>query len=324
MRRRTSSQHLLLVALAASLVVSACGKDGDESAQGAQESTASADESAAESPEPKEGKGKTGDKSSPKKKADEEAKSPNEKPQKAEAPSAADGERAPKEAPAGEKAKKGGERPADTEGAEAEKSALLSPAERRKAERERRIAELKRRNEERRASRDKGEAAVNAAAPAERAAAPNESKEQAAAKAAEKPKGLNIARFLSLTEVRKITGKNTLQPGDRLVGQPPSQRYNSLYFTPADRTAFGLSFQFHKEETRRDANERFRLMRQQYPNAEDASAPTAKSFYSLWDDILSLTFADLSKRVVITLSCSKEICSPENLLDLAKLIQGKL
>ena len=216
---------------------------------------------------------------------------------------------------------------------------------RRKAERERRIAELKRRNEDKRKERlaRLAERSGAASAAAEVTGVdPRELMEAAAAGADQPPEGappagprvtakprketptLDISRYLTLAAVRKATGDNTLMEDGVLSGLPASETYNSRYFAPPQRMNFGAAFQLWRERTRRDANERFRRMRKEYPNAEDTATPAPKSFFSYWGDVMFLVFADLTKRVVVTVSCSADICTPEELLDLAKGINDKL
>ena len=203
-------------------------------------------------------------------------------------------------------------------------AALLSPAERRKVERERRIAELKRRNEERRQARmakvddQRREAAAEAAVTRDNASV------EARAPVRVAPRGMSLKKYISQGDIRKLLSNDTLVEEGGLSGIAPSEGYNSVYFAPPVRSTFGVAVQVWRDKTRRDANVRFRRMRAQYANAEDTTAPTAKSFVSQWDDILTLTFANLTKRVVVSVSCSTTICKPAQLLSVAKAISAKL
>ena len=207
---------------------------------------------------------------------------------------------------------------------EADKAALLSPAERRKVERERRIAELKRRNEERRKARmaqvedQRREAEVEQTVTRENATIE--------ARTAPKPakRVLSLKKFITQADLRKLVSNDTLVEDGGLSGVPASEGYNSVYFAPPVRSTFGVAVQVWKDKTRRDANVRFRRMRAQYANAEDTTAPTAKSFISQWDEILTLSFANLTKRMVVSVSCSTTICKPAQLLGVAKSISAKL
>lgn len=128
---------------------------------------------------------------------------------------------------------------------------------------------------------------------------------------------LEVARFLSLSQVRSITGSQTLSTVGTLAGIDPTPRYNSLYFAPPRRADFGVAIQVWKEATRRDANERFRRMRRDYPNAEDTSAVTPKGMFSYWGDMMTLAFLDFSKKTLVAITCSQKICDQQELYKLA-------
>jgi len=128
---------------------------------------------------------------------------------------------------------------------------------------------------------------------------------------------LDVARFLSLSKVRSITGSQTLSTVGALSGIDPSPHYNSLYFAPPRRADFGVAIQVWRETTRRDANERFRRMRRDYPNAEDTSAVTPKGLFSYWGDMMTLAFLDFSKKTIVAITCSQKICDQQELYKLA-------
>lgn len=138
------------------------------------------------------------------------------------------------------------------------------------------------------------------------------------------PVGLDISRYLNINDVRRITGDRTLTPNGSLSGIPASETYNSVYFAPPVRANFGVSLQVWVERTRRDANDRFRRMRRDFSNAEDTSAAGPKAFFSYWNDILTVSFSDLTKRTVVSVSCNAAICKPDQLLALANAVRERL
>jgi len=213
---------------------------------------------------------------------------------------------------------------AGADAADSATAALLSPAERRKVERERRIAELKRRNEERRQARMAKVDDQRREAEAEAAVKRDNASVEARAPVRATPRGMSLKKYINQGDIRKLLSNDTLVEEGGLSGIAPSEGYNSVYFAPPVRSTFGVAVQVWRDKTRRDANVRFRRMRSQYANAEDTTAPTAKSFVSQWDDILTLTFANLTKRVVVSVSCSTTICKPAQLLSVAKAISAKL
>jgi hypothetical protein len=207
------------------------------------------------------------------------------------------------------------------------------------AERERRIAELKARAEERRRERlgvppgAPGEVEAETGEPAGEEAEALEPAAEVPPMEAPVPGGhlvpaggqvLEIGRYLTIADVRTLTGDRTLAPAGSLSGIPASDTYNSLYFAPPVRVNFGLSLQVWKEKTRRDANERYRRMEKEYPNAEDTPAVPPKSFLSQWNDILALSFTDLTKRVIVSVSCHQNVCTPAELVEVAKLVKSRI
>ena len=206
----------------------------------------------------------------------------------------------------------------------------LDPKVHKRTERERRIAALKRRNEERLQERGAGRkpgpakerlerTRPAAAAKAGRAGASSRDETTTATTSSIDP-----TRFLSLRDVRAITGESTLSAAGGLSGIAPSETYNSAYYARATRTKFGVSLQVWKERIRRDTNDRYQQMRRDYPNAEDITGVAPKSFFSVFGDIMTLTFADLTKRTILSVSCSREVCSPDELVSLAKAAKGRL
>jgi hypothetical protein len=159
---------------------------------------------------------------------------------------------------------------------------------------------------------------------AEAAVTRGNAKVEARAPAQASPRSMSLKKYITLADIRKIVSNDTLVEEGGLSGIAPSDTYNSIYFAPPARATFGVAVQVWRDKTRRDANVRFRRMRAQYANAEDTTAPTAKSFVSQWHDILTLSFANLTKRMVVSVSCSTTICKPAQLLGVAKNISAKL
>jgi len=288
-----------------------CGSDGDESSEASAEADESAeseeeeggDEDGDEAPAESEGADKAG---AHKEAAKDKAATPPEKKEARSGP-AAD--------PTGKKGRAAsGETPKGAAAPEAR--GALSPEEKRRTEREERIAQLKRRNEERRKdrlARHAGRADEERKTVNDRGASPTQKKPV-----------LDVSRFLSVQDVRTLTGERTLTTMGHLKGIPTDESYNSAYFAPSTRSNFGVALQVWKERIRRDANQRYTQMRADFPNAEDTTALGGKSFISHFDDIVTLTFADLTKRVIVSVSCGQRICTGDQLLSLANAVKEKL
>jgi hypothetical protein len=136
--------------------------------------------------------------------------------------------------------------------------------------------------------------------------------------------GLDISQFLNVEDVRKIAGERAMMPIGALPGILASPYYNSTYFAPPKRAEFGVSLQVWRERTRRDANERFRRMKRDYPNAQDTTSVAANGFFSSWQDIMTLSFMNFEKRTIVSVSCSAKLCSQAKLLELATSVKGRI
>jgi hypothetical protein len=139
-----------------------------------------------------------------------------------------------------------------------------------------------------------------------------------------KPKLLKIGRYMTITDARKLTGDATLSKGKPLTGIEPSASYNVSYFAPQLRSKFGVSVQVWKEKIRRDANDRYRKMKRDFPNAEDTTAISPSAIFSHFQGIMSLSFVDLTKSVVVSVSCGDTVCSDDELVALASTVKKRL
>ncbi len=218
------------------------------------------------------------------------------------------------------------------------RSGALDADAKRLANRKAMEADLKKRANRRRAGEQAAEPkATNARPPATAAAdarpesplaraTPEVTRSKPEAARAKAPAGkvLNIGRYMTITEARKITGDATLSKGRPLTGIEPSANYNVSYFAPQLRSKFGVSVQVWKEKIRRDANDRFRKMKRDYPNAEETKAVPPSAIFSHFQGIMTLSFADLTKSIVVSVSCGDTVCSDQELVDLANAVKKRL
>jgi hypothetical protein len=135
---------------------------------------------------------------------------------------------------------------------------------------------------------------------------------------------LNIDRILTVSDVKEVTGQKRLTSLGPLPGIQLSEHYNSRYMAPPKRSTFGSSVQIWKETLMRDMNERYSRMRRDYPNITDTNAITPKGFFSYWNDVMTLVFMDFQKKLLVAVSCSTEICTPEQLYKLAQRAKSQL
>ncbi|MCC6620289.1 MAG: hypothetical protein IT385_03490 [Deltaproteobacteria bacterium] len=142
---------------------------------------------------------------------------------------------------------------------------------------------------------------------------------------------LDAGKMLPLTTVTEVLGKQ-LAPGVPLQGIALAAGYGSILYATADAKGagkgaetFGVALQAWRDPTRREAEDRFRRMRLQYPNADDVSALSPlKGFYSYFGTIQTLTWVDPAKRMVLSLSCGEGLCSHDAMTRLAKSARERM
>ena len=138
---------------------------------------------------------------------------------------------------------------------------------------------------------------------------------------------LRIDHFITLSDARALTDTKRLSQIGPLVGVKPTDRYNSIYFAPPKRSRFGVAIQVWKERTIGGVNERFTRMKRDYPNVDksrEVSKGSDREFFSNWENIMSVTFAAMKKRTIITVSCGTKTCNLKQLYALARAAYGRL
>jgi hypothetical protein len=129
--------------------------------------------------------------------------------------------------------------------------------------------------------------------------------------------GLEADKLMPLPTVLEITNAKGLMDAGVLPGIATGEGYASIHYRGTAADKFGVSLQVWRDPARREADDRFRRMRLQYPNAEDVRALPAKAFFAHFSGIQMLTFVDSVKRVVATVACAEAICSHDQLTKLA-------
>ncbi len=136
---------------------------------------------------------------------------------------------------------------------------------------------------------------------------------------------LDATRLLPLAQVTDVTQAKGLVDAGVLPGIATTTGYVSVLYKGPAADKFGVSLQAWQDPGRREADDRFKRMRLQYPHAEDVQVlQPVKAFFSHFNGIQMLTFVDSVKRVVATVACGETFCSHEQLTKLAKSVRERL
>ncbi len=137
--------------------------------------------------------------------------------------------------------------------------------------------------------------------------------------------GVDAALILPLATVLEITSAKGLESQGILPGIAPAMGYGSTFYTAPGAGHFGVALQVWQDVSRRESDDRYRRMRLQYPNAEDITVlQPLRAYYSYFQGIQSLIFADPSRRMILAIGCGEGVCNQEQLVKLAKAARDRL
>jgi hypothetical protein len=137
--------------------------------------------------------------------------------------------------------------------------------------------------------------------------------------------GVDAALILPLATVLEITSAKGLEAQGFLPGIAPAMGYGSTFYAAPGAAHFGVALQVWQDVSRRESDDRYRRMRLQYPNAEDITVlQPLRAYYSYFQGIQSLIFADPSRRMIVAIGCGEGVCNQEQLVKLAKAARDRL
>jgi hypothetical protein len=148
--------------------------------------------------------------------------------------------------------------------------------------------------------------------------------EAAAAAAPAEPVLLDVDGHLTVEDVRRVLGRKGLVRQGSLPGIAAGETYNNIYFASQKAGQFGLAFQVWQERNIRDARDRWTRMLRSYPSAKATQSVTKDTMYAQWSDIVYIGFMDLKRKSVAVISCSKSICTPDAMLELANTVKARM
>ena len=110
-----------------------------------------------------------------------------------------------------------------------------------------------------------------------------------------------------------------------LVGLDSSDEYDGVYWGSADGSKYVAGIQVWRPRSPIEAQRRYTQMVRSYPNAEETTAVTNKTFLAYWNDFIYLAFFDSGKQAVVSLTCHRKMCdSPQKLMQLATTVKERL
>jgi hypothetical protein len=133
-----------------------------------------------------------------------------------------------------------------------------------------------------------------------------------------------LERLLPLAEAVSLSGAKSLKPGAPLSGLAAVDGHGSVHYATT-RGDFGVSLQIWRDESPRDAEDRFRRLRMQHHGAEDVAVfSPLRGFFSGYGPMQSLTVGKPDKRVIATVTCAEKVCNHATLLKIARAVEARL
>ncbi|HIA02991.1 MAG TPA: hypothetical protein EYN06_00920 [Myxococcales bacterium] len=137
-----------------------------------------------------------------------------------------------------------------------------------------------------------------------------------------RPNAELLLRKQDLLDILKIkTGLDVHQ----LSGLDESGEYDGIYWGSSKGDKYIAGIQVWQLSSHLEAQRRYERMLRSYPNAQESTAITSKTFLANWNDLIYLAFFDPGKQKVISLTCHRRICdSPTKLVKLANRIKDRI
>ena len=136
--------------------------------------------------------------------------------------------------------------------------------------------------------------------------------------------GLSIEKLINIRELREQTGYSGALSESYLLGQVAEPRYNSMRLAPDDSSKLGFSIQVWKPGNESAASKRFNDLFSQSFGGQKIRGVATDAFTASHHKLHELAFYDKSKRSVVFISCSDDICTVEQMKSIAQIIQRRL
>jgi len=135
----------------------------------------------------------------------------------------------------------------------------------------------------------------------------------------------NVELLLQKQDLDEILEVKVPTDVHALSGLEPSDEYDGAYWGSADGSSYVAGLQIWRPHSPVKANSRYSRMVRSYPNAEETTAITNKTFLAYWNDIIYLVFFEPGKQTVVSLTCHKKVCnSPAKLVKLGLKVKERL
>ncbi|MBQ9395842.1 MAG: hypothetical protein IJU23_10075 [Proteobacteria bacterium] len=140
-----------------------------------------------------------------------------------------------------------------------------------------------------------------------------------------KPKAaLEMDKFINIREFREQTGFSGALSESYLYGQDKNPGYTSARLATDDSSQLGFSIQVWRSGNELAASKRFDDLFAQSFGGQKIKNVANDAFISNHHKLIELGFYDKGKKGVVLLSCTEKICSRDQMISIASVIQRRL
>ena len=137
-----------------------------------------------------------------------------------------------------------------------------------------------------------------------------------------RPNAEQLLRKEDLTELLKL--KKTVDVHE-LPGIAADHEYDGIYWGSPDGSSYYVGLQLWKMRSPIEAQRQYTQMVRSYPNAEETTAVTSKTFLAFWNDFIYLIYLDTTKQSVVAITCHEKVCTqPSMLVGIAQKSRDRL
>jgi len=99
---------------------------------------------------------------------------------------------------------------------------------------------------------------------------------------------------------------------------------DSILYAPEKGDAFGFALQLFRTRNAQETKKRYDALHASYPNSQEISSVSGKTFFSYWDEVMHIGFVHPAKNMVVVVSCGRSYCDSNQLMELAGTISDRL
>lgn len=130
--------------------------------------------------------------------------------------------------------------------------------------------------------------------------------------------------LLTMVDVSKIAPARARFRREQLAGMPRTEDSDSIMYSPEKGDSFGFALQLFRTRNAQETKKRYDGLHASYPNSQEITSVSGKTFFSYWDEVMHIGFVHPAKNMVVVVSCGRSYCDSNQLMELAGTISDRL